>query len=96
MTDEFLGDDHRALQDHFETRKLSDRIEQIAVKDHGGKAEQAFIESRDMFFLASVTAGGQPTVSYKGGDRGFVRVLDEKTVVFPSYDGNGMYYSMGN
>ncbi len=93
---DFLGDDHRALQDRFGTRRLSQRIEQVAVNDRVGKTDQAFIESRDMFFLASVTADGQPTVSYKGGERGFVRVLDEQTVVFPSYDGNGMYYSMGN
>jgi uncharacterized protein len=93
---DFLGDDHRALQDRFGTRGLSKRIEDVAVNDRVGKAERAFIESRDMFFLASVTGDGQPTVSYKGGEKGFVRVLDEQTVVFPSYDGNGMYYSMGN
>ena len=39
---------------------------------------------------------GRPTVSYKGGDPGFVRVFDSKTVAFPCYDGNGMCYSMGN
>ncbi|MDA1101600.1 MAG: pyridoxamine 5'-phosphate oxidase family protein [Proteobacteria bacterium] len=93
---DFLGDDHRTLQDRFGTRRLSERIEQVAVNDRVGKADRAFIESRDMFFLASVTADGQPTVSYKGGEKGFVRLLDEKTVVFPCYDGNGMYYSMGN
>jgi uncharacterized protein len=35
-------------------------------------------------------------VSYKGGDPGFVRVLDNKAIAFPCYDGNGMFYSMGN
>jgi predicted pyridoxine 5'-phosphate oxidase superfamily flavin-nucleotide-binding protein len=35
-------------------------------------------------------------VSYKGGDPGFVRVLDQTTIAFPCYDGNGMWYSMGN
>ena len=49
-----------------------------------------------MFWLASVDHRGRPTVSYKGGDPGFVRVLDEKTLAFPCYDGNGMFYSMGN
>lgn len=57
---------------------------------------KAFIESRDMFFLSTIDHQGRPTVSYKGGDPGFVRVLDNKTVAFPSYDGNGMFYSMGN
>src|SRR5690606_37244694 len=37
-----------------------------------------------------------PTVSYKGGDPGFIKVIDPTTIAFPSYDGNGMYYSMGN
>ena len=48
-----------------------------------------------MFFLSTIDHQGRPTVSYKGGDPGFVRVLDSKTVAFPCYDGNGMFYSMG-
>src|SRR5690606_25444151 len=39
---------------------------------------------------------GRPTVSYKGGDPGFITIVDEHTIAFPSYDGNGMYFSMGN
>jgi predicted pyridoxine 5'-phosphate oxidase superfamily flavin-nucleotide-binding protein len=49
-----------------------------------------------MFFLATADADGKPQCSYKGGEPGFVRVLDEGTIAFPSYDGNGMYLSMGN
>jgi predicted pyridoxine 5'-phosphate oxidase superfamily flavin-nucleotide-binding protein len=49
-----------------------------------------------MFFLATVDATGQPTCSYKGGDPGFVTILDDVTLAFPNYDGNGMYLSMGN
>ena len=49
-----------------------------------------------MFFLATVDGQGQPTVSYKGGDPGFVKVNDSMTLIFPSYDGNGMFLSMGN
>ena len=58
--------------------------------------DRAFIERLDMFFLATADAEGRPQCSYKGGDPGFVRVLDERTVAFPNYDGNGMYLSMGN
>ena len=90
------GEQHRLLQDLFETRQLADRVEDLAVKTEIGKADQAFIEARDMFFLATVDHQGRPTVSYKGGDPGFVKVLDAKTLVFPSYDGNGMFFSMGN
>ena len=91
-----FDDNHRALQDHFDSRKLADRIEQIAAKTEVDEMAAAFISSRDMFFLSTVNSNGQPTVSYKGGEAGFVRVLDAKTLVFPSYDGNGMYLSMGN
>jgi hypothetical protein len=43
-----------------------------------------------------VNVNGEPSCSYKGGDPGFVRVLDPTTLVFPNYDGNGMFLSMGN
>ena len=58
--------------------------------------DRAFIEARDMFFLATADEDGFPTCSYKGGDPGFVRVLDERTIAFPVYDGNGMFLSLGN
>ena len=86
----------RELQDRFDTRRLADRLVQVTVHDRFTADDRAFIEQRDMFFLASVDATGQPTCSYKGGDPGFVRVVDERTLVFPNYDGNGMYLSMGN
>jgi uncharacterized protein len=87
---------HRALQDRFESRAMADRIEQIGLKTEIGDEERGFIESRDMFFLTTINEQGQPTVSYKGGNPGFVRVVDATTFMFPSYDGNGMYLSMGN
>ncbi len=90
------GEQHRALQDRFESRPIADRIEQIALKTEIGEEEKAFIESRDFFFLSTVNQEGQPTVSYKGGNPGFVKVLDANTMIFPSYDGNGMYLSLGN
>ncbi|HYD15068.1 MAG TPA: pyridoxamine 5'-phosphate oxidase family protein [Hyphomicrobium sp.] len=90
------GPQHREFQDLFESRAMADRIEAIAAKPEVDDMAKAFIESRDMFFLSSVDHKGRPTVSYKGGDPGFVRVLDATTIAFPSYDGNGMYFSMGN
>lgn len=90
------GPQHRDLQDQFESRAKADRIELIAAKTEIDDMARAFIESRDMFFLSSVDHMGRPTVSYKGGDPGFVRVIDETTIAFPIYDGNGMYYSVGN
>ena len=87
---------NRALQDRFHTRRLADRIEHLLVHDTFTPHDRAFIESRDMFFLATADEQGRPNVSYKGGDPGFVRVVDEHTLAFPNYNGNGMYLSMGN
>src|SRR3954453_15357202 len=86
----------RLLQDRFDTRRLADRIDERLVSDTISDGDKAFIEARDMFFLASCDEDGNPTCSYKGGDPGFVRVLDEGTLAFPSYDGNGMFLSLGN
>jgi uncharacterized protein len=86
----------RELQDRFDTRRLADRIEERIVRETIDDDDRAFIEARDMFFLATADADGKPQCSYKGGEPGFVRVLDEGTIAFPSYDGNGMYLSMGN
>ncbi len=90
------GDSHRELQDTFETRGLADLVEQNAARMEITDADKVFIEARDMFFLSTVNHEGMPTVSYKGGDPGFVKVLDERTLAFPSYDGNGMFLSIGN
>jgi uncharacterized protein len=87
---------HRQLQDRFDTRRLADRLDERIVHDRLTDKERAFIERQDMFFLATADAEGRPNCSYKGGDPGFVRVLDERTVAFPSWDGNGMYLSAGN
>src|SRR5919108_4501998 len=87
---------NRELQDRFDTRRLADRIEERIVRDHIDPDDRAFIEARDMFFIATVDADGQPQSSYKGGEPGFVRVLDDRTIAFPVYDGNGMFLTAGN
>ncbi len=90
------GAPQRALQDRFDTRRIADKISELAIYPHMNEQDMAFIQTRDMFWLATVDKDGFPTVSYKGGDPGFVRALDNKTIVFPLYDGNGMFYSAGN
>jgi predicted pyridoxine 5'-phosphate oxidase superfamily flavin-nucleotide-binding protein len=87
---------HRRLQDRFDTRRLADRLDERIVHDRLTDQDREFIRRLDMFFLATADAGGHPNCSYKGGDPGFVRVLDERTLAFPSWDGNGMYLSLGN
>jgi uncharacterized protein len=91
------NDGSRRLQDRFDTRRLADRLdERFSSGTTIDASDRAMIERMDMFFLATADADGRPQCSYKGGDPGFVRVLDEHTVAFPNYDGNGMYLSMGN
>jgi uncharacterized protein len=89
-------DGNRRLQDRFDTRRLADRIEERVVHETIDEDDRAFIEARDMFFLATADEDGFPQCSYKGGEPGFVRVLDERAIAFPSWDGNGMYLSLGN
>ncbi|NNL87079.1 MAG: pyridoxamine 5'-phosphate oxidase family protein [Myxococcales bacterium] len=93
---DFYSTHQRTFQDAFATRGLADRVESMTVHDFVRDSERAFIESRDMFFLATIDERGMPTVSYKGGDPGFVQVRDEKTLCFPIYNGNGMFLSAGN
>lgn len=92
----FYGPAHRELQDAFESRRLADLMEGGVMHEELTPQEADFIQTRDMFFLASVDPAGRPTVSYKGGAPGFVRVSGPKTLVFPWFDGNGMFYSAGN
>ena len=92
----FYHDGSRELQDRFDTRRLADRIEQRLIGTRIGDEDKVFIESLDMFFLATSDADNQPSCSYKGGEPGFVRVVDPGTIAFPTYDGNGMFLSMGN
>jgi uncharacterized protein len=86
----------RRYQDRYDTRRLADRIDERIVGDDIDDDDRAFIERCDMLFLATADAEGRPQCSYKGGEPGFVRVLDERTIAFPNYDGNGMYLSAGN
>jgi len=91
----FYGPQHRQFQDESGTRPLADRLAALAHVELTPD-ERGFIESRTMFFLSTVDHLGRPTVSYKGGAAGFVRVAPDSSLLFPSYDGNGMYLSLGN
>jgi uncharacterized protein len=86
----------RALQGRFDSRRLADRLEERKVRDFIDDGDRAFIEGVDMLFIATADERGRPNCSYKGGEPGFVRVLDEHTIAFPCYDGNGMFLSFGN
>jgi len=89
-------DASRQLQDQFDTRRLADRLFEKLSRTAFTDDDTAFIASQAMFFLATADADGWPECSYKGGVPGFVRMLDAQTLAFPSYDGNGMFRSLGN
>ena len=86
----------RDLQQKFDTTALADRLVDLRAHEAFTKDDSAFIESRGFFFLSTADSSGRPDCSYKGGSPGFVRIIDENTLVFPSYDGNGMFKSLGN
>jgi predicted pyridoxine 5'-phosphate oxidase superfamily flavin-nucleotide-binding protein len=92
---ELYGETHRAFQDQHDTRRLADRLESLAHSEFDAN-DRAFVESVPFFFLSTVDARGRPTVSYKGGAPGFVRISGPSELVFPVYDGNGMFLSLGN
>jgi hypothetical protein len=90
------GHGARDIQDRFDTRRLADAITRTTLHATLTDGDRAFIERMDMFFIATQGANGNLDCSYKGGEPGFVRVLDDHTVAFPNYDGNGQYMTTGN
>jgi predicted pyridoxine 5'-phosphate oxidase superfamily flavin-nucleotide-binding protein len=89
-------DGNRTLQDRFDSRRIADRLVEVLHRVAFTAEDREFIESRAMFFLATAGADGWPDCSYKGGRPGFVRVIADDVLAFPSYDGNGMFKSLGN
>jgi predicted pyridoxine 5'-phosphate oxidase superfamily flavin-nucleotide-binding protein len=86
---------NRRLQDEFDSRRIADRLDELARTAFTGD-DKSFIESRFFFFLATADAEGRPDCSHKGGMPGFVRLSAPDEIVFPDYDGNGMFKSLGN
>jgi uncharacterized protein len=96
MTDSIMfHEGNRRLQDQFESRRISDRLESFA-RTQFMPDDRVFIESASYFFLATADAEGRPDCSFKGGLPGFVTVTGPSELAFPDYDGNGMFKSLGN
>lgn len=97
MTDSIMyHEGNRRLQDQFESRRISDRLEEKLTRTRFTSDDQAFIEGSSYFFLATADAEGRPDCSFKGGMPGFVRITGPSELAFPDYDGNGMFKSLGN
>lgn len=87
---------NRELQDAFGSRALADRLEARLRHDRFTPDDAAFIGAQAFFFLATADAEGRPDCSFKGGPPGFAAVAAPDLLVFPDYDGNGMFKSLGN
>ena len=86
---------NRALQDEFGSRALADKLESLS-RTAFSDDDRRFIEGAIYFFLATADADGHPDCSFKGGPAGFAQVVSPDLLVFPDYDGNGMFKSLGN
>lgn len=79
------------------SRHQYQRVEQSPdAGDQLGPDEQQFIRERDGFYMASVSETGWPYLQYRGGEKGFLRVLDPSTLGFADLRGNKQYISVGN
>ncbi len=100
MTDHEIGALYgagsRALQDTFDSRRLADRLQELTIHEELSDDDIELIGAQTSVLVSSVDEAGWPDVSHKGGDPGFVRVLDRRTLAVPSYDGNGMFRTLGN
>lgn len=66
------------------------------VLDHLNPRMQEFITRQEMVFVSTSDGRGECDCSFRAGEPGFVQVLDDRTVVYPEYRGNGVYASLGN
>lgn len=76
--------------------KLAGRRLIAHIHDVLSESFKAFIEAQFMFFMATSDDEGRLDCNYRGGSPGFVKVMDGRTLLFPDYNGNGSYMSLGN
>jgi hypothetical protein len=94
--EDLFGPESLQLQEQFDTRRLAGRLVEHFVRPELSPEQAKFVAGSRMVFLATVNAAGQPECTYKGGRPGFIRVLDDRTLVLPFYDGNGLFSTLGN
>jgi uncharacterized protein len=87
----------KALQEKYGSRRQYARMEAGAASPAGlGSDESAFIAERDSFYIATVGASGWPYVQHRGGPKGFLNVIDDRTIGFADYRGNKQFITTGN
>ncbi len=90
------GPGARALQEAFDSRRLADTLASVTVHDALDEGDIELIREQSTLWISTVDADGWPDVSYKGGAVGFVDVVSPLELRIPSYDGNGMWRTLGN
>ncbi|MAT06085.1 MAG: pyridoxamine 5'-phosphate oxidase [Acidimicrobiaceae bacterium] len=96
MTGVLYGGGARALQDEFDSRRLADALQTFTIHHELTDEDVDLIRAQSTVWISTVDADGWPDVSYKGGDVGFVEVVSPTELRIPSYDGNGMWRTLGN
>ena len=87
----------KELQEHYGSRKQYERMEGSgASQDRLTDFEKEFLAGRDTFYLATTSSTGWPYVQHRGGPKGFLKVIDDRTLAFADYRGNKQYITTGN
>ena len=87
----------KLAQEQRGSRANYQRMEQRGGWQHKVTPELAtFIGERDSIYLGTASADGQPYIQHRGGPKGFLKVIDEKTLAFADFVGNAQYISVGN
>lgn len=86
----------KKLQEKYGSRRGYERMEQVVDVEGLGSREREFIGRRDSFYMASTGQNGYPYVQHRGGPKGFVKVLDDRTLGVLDFRGNKQYISVGN
>ena len=87
----------KQLQERYGSRRQYARVEAAGIsQDRLGPDEEQFLKERDSFYMASVGASGWPYIQHRGGPKGFLKVVDERTIAFADFRGNRQFISTGN
>lgn len=90
------SDGEHRLQNKFGNTTRALAFYRHQVIDHLNPAMQAFLARQEMMFVGTADAGGRADAAFRCGHPGFVKVLDERTIAYPEYRGNGVMASLGN
>jgi predicted pyridoxine 5'-phosphate oxidase superfamily flavin-nucleotide-binding protein len=90
------SDGEHALQERYGTFKRAAAFYDKQMLDHLNPLMQEYLARQEMMFVSTADANGECDSSFRAGPPGFVRILDERTIMYPEYRGNGVMASMGN